>query len=291
MLISLIIIAVILFGIINLIVPELGNVIELLIEKIPYFSDKLHQFLDNSEGAGKFVDDLLSNIELNTDTFKTEIKTFISGILTSSVSIMKTTLNVIIDMIISIVFAAYILISKEKIISQFNRLFKAYLSPKWYKRITKISILSARTFSSFFTVQCFEATILGLLCILGMLILKVPYAVTIGVFIGVTALVPIVGAFLGIIVGAILILSVEPTKVLTFIIFVLILQQIETNLIYPKVVGESVGLPGIWVLVSVSVGGSLFGVVGMLFAVPTTFVVYSLLRENINEKLENKKEL
>ena len=121
-----------------------------------------------------------------------------------------------------------------------------------------------------------------------MLILKIPYAVTVGVFVGVTALIPVVGAFIGIIIGAILIVSVEPLKVITFIIFVLILQQVETNLIYPKVVGDMICLPGIWVLVAVSVGGSLFGLVGMLLGVPATSVVYSLLKENVSERLGEK---
>lgn len=121
-----------------------------------------------------------------------------------------------------------------------------------------------------------------------MLILKVPYAIPIGVLIGVTALVPIVGAFVGIIIGAILILSVEPVKVLTFIIYILILQQIEGNLIYPKVVGTSVGLPGMWVLVAVAVGGDLFGIIGMLLGLPIASILYTVLRDDVNKKLKEK---
>ena len=122
-----------------------------------------------------------------------------------------------------------------------------------------------------------------------MMILDIPYAVPIGVLIGVTALIPIVGAFIGIAIGAILILSVEPLKVVTFIIFILILQQIEGNLIYPKVVGDSVGLPGIWVLVAVAVGGDLFGLVGMLLGLPTASVLYTVVKDNVNKRLEYKK--
>ena len=121
------------------------------------------------------------------------------------------------------------------------------------------------------------------------MILDIPYAVPIGVLIGVTALIPIVGAFIGIAIGAILILSVEPLKVVTFIIFILILQQIEGNLIYPKVVGDSVGLPGIWVLVAVAVGGDLFGLVGMLLGLPTASVLYTVVKDNVNKRLEYKK--
>lgn len=121
-----------------------------------------------------------------------------------------------------------------------------------------------------------------------MLILNVPYAIPIGVLIGVTALVPIVGAFVGIIIGAILILSIEPVKVLTFIIYILILQQIEGNLIYPKVVGTSVGLPGMWVLVAVAVGGDLFGIIGMLLGLPIASILYTVLRDDVNKKLKEK---
>ncbi|MBQ8298688.1 MAG: AI-2E family transporter [Clostridia bacterium] len=285
LILSLIFIAFILFGIVTLVVPELINVIKLLIEKVPYYAEKVQLYLQNSDETGKFIEEVLANIEINPDTIKNDLLKVVSGVLSSSVSFVGATFGVIIDSIISIVFAAYILVSKEKLLNQFDRLFKAYLSPKWYKRITKISNLTKNTFSTFFSVQCIEATILGLLCVLGMLILKIPYAVTVGVFVGVTALIPVVGAFIGIIIGAILIVSVEPIKVITFIIFVLILQQVETNLIYPKVVGDMIGLPGIWVLVAVSVGGSLFGLVGMLLGVPVTSVIYTLLRENVNERL------
>lgn len=285
LILSLIFIALILFGIFKLVVPELINVIKLLIEKVPYYAEQMHLFLQNSDESGKFVEEILANIEINQDSIKNELLKVISEVLSSSVSFVGAALGVLIDSIISIVFAAYILVSKEKLLNQFDRLFKAYLSPKWYKRITKVSNLTKNTFSTFFSVQCFEATILGLLCVLGMLILKIPYAVTVGVFVGVTALIPVVGAFIGIIIGAILIVSVEPFKVITFIIFVLILQQVETNLIYPKVVGDMIGLPGLWVLVAVSVGGSLFGLVGMLLGVPATSVVYTLLKENVNERL------
>ena len=121
-----------------------------------------------------------------------------------------------------------------------------------------------------------------------MLILKIPYAVPVGILVGVTALIPVVGAFIGIIVGAILIVSVNPIKVVTFVIFVLVLQQIEGNIIYPKVVGGSVGLPGMWVLVAVTVGGSLFGIIGMLLGVPTISVIYTVLKSDVEKRLNQK---
>ena len=147
------------------------------------------------------------------------------------------------------------------------------------------------TFKRFFTVQCLEASILGTLCIIGMWVLKIPYAVPIGVLIGVTALIPIVGAFIGVIIGSVLIVSIAPIKVITFVLFVLILQQIEGNVIYPRVVGSSVGLPGMWVLFAVSVGGSLGGIIGMLIGVPIATIIYTLLKNDVDKRLEQKKEL
>ena len=180
-------------------------------------------------------------------------------------------------------------ISKEKLKEQFTRLFKAYLSPQKFETVRNVLRITKTTFANFFTVQCLEATILGVLCCIGMLIFNIPYAISIGVLVGVTALVPVIGAFAGVIIGSILILSVAPAKVIPFIIFVLILQQIEANFIYPKVVGESVGLPGIWVLMAVSIGGSLFGIIGMLIGVPAVSVIYILLKRDVKKRLKEEK--
>lgn len=164
----------------------------------------------------------------------------------------------------------------------------AYLSEEKVEKIINIGDLTNKTFRSFFTVQCLEATILGVLCILGMLVLRVPYAVPIGILIGVTALIPVVGAFIGITIGAILIVAVQPYKVITFVIFVIILQQIEGNLIYPKVVGGKVGLPGILVFIAVAIGGSLYGIVGMLVSVPITSVIYTIVKKDVTMRLDEK---
>ena len=177
---------------------------------------------------------------------------------------------------------------KEKLKIQAKKLLNAYLKTETAENIINLGRTSRNIFKNFITGQCLEAIILGSLSIIGMLILKIPYAVPIGVLIGVTALIPIVGAFIGIIIGAILILSIEPLKVLTFIIFILILQQIEGNLIYPKVVGTSVGLPGMWVLVAVAVGGDLFGIIGMLLGLPIASVLYTILKEDVNKRLKNR---
>lgn len=289
MLFSIIFIIFVILAIVKLVVPELINVVQLLIEKIPYLAEQAKTFLQTNTEAGELVENIMTSFEQQEISLEEEVLKFVTNILNSSISLVGSVIGFITDLIISIVFAAYILMSKEKLANQFNNGFKAYLSEKWYKRITKILRTTKNTFSVFITVQCFEATLLGVLCIIGMLIFDIPYAITVGVFIGVTALVPVVGAFLGIIIGALLILAVEPLKVLPFIVLVLVLQQIEGNFIYPKIVGGMIGLPGIWVLAAVSVGGSLWGILGMLIGVPIASVIYTLVKEDVKTRLELEK--
>lgn len=282
---AIIVIVIVLFIIVNLIVPELIDVIEILISNIPYYAQEISNFLENNTEHIKDISTLVKGTNFDTNSIKNELTGIVSGLLSSSISIVVGVVSVIVNIIISIIFAVYILTSKEKLQTQFMRILKAYLKEEQVAKILEIGKTSNKIFKNFFTVQCLEATILGSLCIIGMLILKIPYAVPIGILVGVTALIPVVGAFIGIIIGAVLIVSVNPVKVITFIIFVLILQQFEGNVIYPKVVGGSVGLPGMWVLVAVTVGGSLFGIIGMLLGVPVFSVIYTVLKNDVDKRL------
>ena len=234
------------------------------------------------------INEVISNLDLSTETIKNKVMAILPNILTSSISAVGSVFSTIADIVIAIIFAIYILIDKEKLKEQALKIIYAYFSKEKADRIRNVASIANNTFKSFFTVQCLEAMILGALCILGMLILRLPYAVSIGILIGVTALVPVVGAFIGIVIGAILILSVSPIKVVTFVVFVLILQQIEGNVIYPRVVGTSIGLPGMWVLFAVTVGGSFGGIIGMLLGVPTASVIYTLFKRNVNKKIQEK---
>ena len=235
---------------INLIVPELIGVVKLLISNIPYYTEQINDFV------ARFEIDIpdMNSINIDTENLKNQIMGYIPDILTSSISIVSNIVLAISNFFIAIIFSIYILIDKEKLQSQFTKMINVYLGKKRARKIINISKETNRVFRKFFTIQCLEATILGVLCIIGMLILRIPYAIPIGILIGVTALIPVLGAFIGIIIGAILIVAVNPIKVITFVVFVLILQQIEGNIIYPKVVGNSVGLPGIWVLTAVTLG-------------------------------------
>ena len=274
--------------IINLILPEIINIFRLLIDNFPTYTVKIKEFATTLTQDFPEANEVIKGIDISDKELQKQVKDIATNFLSTSVSFVWNFIGSIINSIVSIVFSIYILTSKEKLKVQAKKLLKAYLKPETAENTIELGRISRNIFKNFITGQCLEATILGGLSIIGMLIFKIPYAIPIGVLIGVTALIPIVGAFIGIIIGAILILSVDPFKVLTFIIFILILQQIEGNLIYPKVVGSSVGLPGIWVLFAVAVGGDLFGVVGMLLGLPIASVLYTILKNDVNKRLKNK---
>lgn len=288
LILAILVIALILTLIINLIVPEIINIISLLIDKLPYYGAELKNIATTVTKDVPEINEFIKNIDISNKELQAQIKDIATNFLSTSVSFVGNIINSIVNSVVAIVFAAYILTSKDKLKSQVKKVLYAYNDKEKAEKIIEFGRIAKNIFRRFISGQCLEATILGSLSIIGMLILQVPYAVPIGVLIGVTALIPIVGAFIGIIIGAVLILSVEPVKVITFIIYILILQQVEGNLIYPKVVGDSVGLPGIWVLVSVAIGGDLFGIIGMLLGLPTASVLYTLFKKNVYKKLKEK---
>ena len=208
----------------------------------------------------------------------------------STFSIVGSVFGVVFNFVVALIFAIYILSSKEKLGGQAKRIVHAYVKPKWIAVGKRVLTTADSTFSSFIVGQVTEAVILGSLCTVCMLIFRFPYAPMIGAFTGVTALIPVVGAYLGAAVGAFMILTQDPLKAVLFLIFIVVLQQVEGNLIYPKVVGGSIGLPGMWVLAAVTVGGGLLGVPGMLLGVPAAATLYKLLAYDVNErnaKMEN----
>ena len=289
LLLAIIVIGFIITLIVNLILPEIINIIKLLVENSPKYMNEIKNFALDITTNMPDIRESIKNININNENMQEQIKTIATNVLTFSVSFAGNVIGSIVDAIVSLVFAIYILTGKDKLKEQSKRIVYAYFDKTKAEGILEFGRTARRIFKNFITGQCLEACILGSLSIVGMFILDIPYAVPIGVLIGVTALIPIVGAFIGISVGAVLILSVEPVKVLTFLVFIIILQQIEGNLIYPKVVGDSVGLPGIWVLVAVAVGGDLFGLVGMLLGLPVASVIYTLIKDNVNKRLDHKK--
>ena len=203
--------------------------------------------------------------------------------------VASTIIGGVVNLFVALVFSFYILAQKEKLGDQLKRVMHAYFSQGLYERALEVASLANRNFSNFITGQCMEAVILGCMFFLCMTVLRMPYALLVGCLIAITALIPIVGAFIGCGVGAFLLLMVSPMQALVFVVMFLILQQVEGNLIYPHVVGSSVGLPSIWVLAAVSVGGSLLGVAGMLLFIPLTSVLYALFREFVYQRLREKR--
>ena len=209
----------------------------------------------------------------------------VGGIVGSTISLVGTIGMGVTNFVIGLIFAIYILVNKETLARQLGKVAAAYCKPALLGRIKSVLKVADETFSSFIIGQCTEAVILGSLCILGMFIFRFPYAPMVGTFVGATALIPVVGAYLGAAVGFIMILTVSPIKAVLFIVFIVALQQLEGNLIYPKVVGSSIGLPGMWVLAAVTVGGGISGIGGMLIGVPLTATVYKLIRRDVNKRV------
>ena len=285
-----------------IVVPQLGRTLVELGTAISVF---MKEWIVNLEGLVQQYPELqdslvaLENISVDWNSVISYVTTFVkTGVLsmvTTTVGIGGSVAGMLFDGVIAFVFAIYILSGKEKLGYQGKKLLQAYLSEKGYNRIRKVLALCNQNFSRFISGQCLEAVILGTMFVICMTIFRMPYALLVGVLIAFTALIPIVGAFIGCAVGAFLILMVSPIKAVGFVAMFLVLQQLEGNLIYPRVVGNSVGLPAIWVLVAVSVGGSMFGVVGMLVFIPLMSTFYALLRENVNvktaERLKQEKEV
>lgn len=274
----------IVFLITNLVLPELVNCIASFIRLIPGALNMLVDFV-GEEQILTYFPQLKEGFDISAQTEQL-IRTVIGGVggaVDSIVSAVTSVVSVVVNVVIGLIFSLYVLIEKEKLGAQCRTLVSTYLS-KISDKIFYVTKVFDESFHSFIVGQCIEAVVLGGLCVAGMLILQFPYAVMIGVFIGFTALIPIAGAYIGAVVGAIMILTVSPLQALQFLVFVVILQQVEGNLIYPKVVGQSIGLPGIWVLTAITIGGGVLGVGGMLLAVPIFAAVYRLIREDVNRR-------
>ena len=274
--------------ILGLIIPQLKNTVELFTENFDSYKTESVELLEKVGIKQENIIELNKNLE----NIKEEVTNYVNEnkneIMQTTVGVATSVFGTITSIVLGIVFAIYILLKKEDLSRQFKKLAKAYLPEKKQKTLEEISSLSNKTFGNFVSGQCLEALIIGILCFIGMLILQIPYAATISVLVGFTALIPVFGAFIGTAVGAFLILMVDPGKALIFIIFIIILQQLEGNLIYPKVVGNSVGLPGIWVMVAVTVGASIAGILGMLLSVPICSILYSIVRTKVNNRIDQK---
>lgn len=286
---SLILVFLTIFFVMNLLIPQLKNSASLFTDTLPAYKEDIIGILnkfDVDESTVNKVGEYLDNFgKVITDYIKGNSK----DVITVTTEVATSVVNIISKGIITLVFAIYMIAQKETLSRQINKVMKAYLKPKTINKINTVGTLANKTFSNFVTGQCLEALIFGSLVFVGMLIFRFPYASTIGVLLGFTALIPIFGAFIGTAIGFILIMMVSPVKAILFVVFIIVLQQIEGNLIYPRVVGKSIGLPGMWVLLSVTVGGSIGGILGMLIATPLCSLLYALFTRMINDRLKSNK--
>ena len=286
---SLILVFLTIFFVMNLLIPQLKNSASLFTDTLPAYKEDIIGILDKfdvDESTVNKVGEYLDNFgKVITDYIKGNSK----DVITVTTEVATSVVNIISKGIITLVFAIYMIAQKETLSRQINKVMKAYLKPKTINKINTVGTLANKTFSNFVTGQCLEALIFGSLVFVGMLIFRFPYASTIGVLLGFTALIPIFGAFIGTAIGFILIMMVSPVKAILFVVFIIVLQQIEGNLIYPRVVGKSIGLPGMWVLLSVTVGGSIGGILGMLIATPLCSLLYALFTKMVNDRLKSNK--
>ena len=273
----------ILFAVVFMMIPSLRESIDELIQNIPIYVDEIGRWwADTVHFAAKY-NIVLPEYAIDSDMLIEKITTFIndegSGIITVTWGAATSILSGLFDVFLAFVFALYLLAKKEVVAAHLKKLIATVFPQTRAKRLLSIASLTNQTFTNFVSGQLTEAVIIGVLCFFGMLILRIPYASAVSAFVAVTALVPIFGAWLGGGLGTFLILLADPIKAVWFVLYLLILQQVEGNLIYPKVVGKSVGLPGLLVLVAVTIGGGAFGVLGMLFSVPVCAVLYNLYLE------------
>ena len=280
----------------ELLIPQIRLTVESLSQTIPVFVEglaaKLVVMLQDHPEMRAWIQETLNLESLDWSSILTEALGFISNqmstVMGGAVSVIGSVTGAIINTVVSIAFAIYCLARKEILARQGRRLLYSLVSEKHADEVIRVLRLTNSTFSNFISGQCLEACILGCLFAVAMAIFKMPYISLVSVVIAVTALIPVVGAFVGCILGAFFILVNNPIQALTFVIMFLIIQQLENNLIYPRVVGTSIGLPGMWVLVAVTVGGDLMGVGGMLLMIPLTSVIYALLREFTDKRLAER---
>lgn len=292
--VSMILVLIAVFGIVAIVMfilfPQLGETFANLGRSIQAFIPQIQEWASRLFNDNKEIMDMVNNLEFDwnkiMDTGINFFKNGAGSVVNSTITAAKSIVSGLTTFFIAFVFAIYILLQKEKLGVQAKKVLFAFVRRGRAEATVEVLSLTYNTFSSFLTGQYVEAVILGSMFAVSMTILKLPYALLVGVLIAFTALIPIFGAFVGCGVGAFLIFMVDPMKALIFVVLFLVLQQIEGNLIYPHVVGNSVGLPSIWVLAAVSIGGSLMGVVGMLIFIPIVSVVYALFREIVYLKLK-----
>ena len=293
LIITIVVLVGLIIGLMTFVIPQLAESCSTLVKNVPEYMDSLEKFMDKNINSKELLSsDVIEEIYSKILSMGQNIikiigqvaGTIVSHALDITVGVTSTIINIVMAFIVSI----YILLSKEKLSNQIKKILYAYMKKENVIKFLKVSKIANIKFTNFVRSQVIEACILGVLCFIGMTICSMPYALLISTIIGVTALVPIFGAFVGAILSAFIVLMVSPIKVILFAVIFVVIQQIEGNLIYPFVVGNSIGLSALWVLFAITVGGNAFGVVGMLIGVPLFGVLYTLISITTNKRLEKR---
>ncbi len=273
-------------GVCLLIIPELVLCLQVVVRELPKVITEGFTWLESNVTPEQwgYVEAVIGDINLDMTSIIKNISNFLMGGISGMSSVISQTFSGVITFFVGLFFSIYFLAGKETLGGQIRRLTQHYIKPSWYERLSYVMAILHKSFHRFIVGQCAEAVILGLLCTFGMMLFRFPYANMVGALVGFTALIPIAGAYIGAGVGAFMIFTVSPIKALFFLLFIVILQQLEGNLIYPRVVGASIGLPGVWVLAAITLGGALMGVSGMLLGVPLVGACYQLLRDDMHSQ-------
>ena len=293
--VSMLIALVLVFGVIVIagiiIVPQVASGLESLAEALPGAMDRLQDWISTNANKIDIVENLMNKIDIDLDSVGRELantaKGWATAILDSGFSTVSNIVNGIFEFVIGLVFAIYILLQKEKLGRQGKQIVYATFTEKTADKIMYITGMTRDVFKGFISGQCVDGIINAILFFIILTILGIPYAVMLSIFSGFMAMIPIIGSFIGAGVGVIIVLIMDPSQVLYFIIMYIIVQQIDGNVIYPLIAGNSMGLPSIWVLMAVTVGGSMMGILGMILFIPICSVLYKLTRHYVLRRLKD----
>ncbi|MBQ8688689.1 MAG: AI-2E family transporter [Ruminococcus sp.] len=276
--------------VILLVIPQLVDAILLLLSEVPAAMQQVITWAESLEILPEDIFSMLENIDWKSQVSKiiSFVTSGVGSVVGAAVNIVSAVFSSVFNALLAVIFALYLLLSKETLGRQCRKIMSRYLKPELNQKLFHVLNIINDCFHKYIVGQCTEALILGAMCTIGMLIFQFPYATMVGALVAFTALIPIAGAYIGAGVGAFMIMTVDPMKAVLFLIYIVILQQLEGNIIYPRVVGSSIGLPGIWVLAAVTVGGGVMGIPGMLLDVPLAAAAYRLLREDINREKPGK---
>ncbi len=289
---SLTILVMVVFFVLYLVIPQVVECVVIISKDVPVLLQKIWDVLVKNSDQIPALQEQLVSTDIDWGGIINKVTSGLlagtKGLLSSATSILSSVFGAVTNAVIALIFSMYVLACKEEIAEKLNRVMRAFMTSNVYDKTIYVLDVVHKSFSNFFMGQATEAVILGTLCSIGMLMFKIPYPGPIGALVGLTALIPVFGGYIGAALGAFMILTVDPKLALVFIIYLIILQQLEGNLIYPRVVGSSIGLPGIWVLAAIMIGSGLGGVVGMLVGVPLSASAYKLLRDATAKRLQEK---